>query len=112
MRLKTTALAIFCLGVQNRFEGLELDGGVTTGDKWRELKDTIADASLPRLGRTRRHRQHWITGETIALAEQTSLARIQRVPNRRDRRKQTTKANTPLYPKYAVPVNDHLARFK
>ncbi len=41
--------------------------------------------------RRRRHRD-WVTGETIALAEQAHLARIQSAPNHRYLRRQTTRA--------------------
>ncbi len=58
----------------------------------RELKYTVADASQAHLGRTRRRRRDWGTGETIALAEQARLTRIQSAPNHRQLRKQTMRA--------------------
>ncbi len=61
-------------------------------DERRELKDAVADASQAHLGKTRRRRRDWVTGETIALAEQAYLARIQSAPNHRELRRQTTRA--------------------
>ncbi len=42
--------------------------------------------------KTRRRRRGWVTGETIALAEQAHLARIQSGPYHRELRRQTTRA--------------------
>ncbi len=42
--------------------------------------------------RGRRRFPDWVTGETIALAEQARLARIQNAANHRELRRQTTRA--------------------
>ncbi len=61
VKLKTVAVEHLRLDLWNRFEGLQLD----------------EDASQARLGKTRRRRRDWATGDTIALAEQARLARNQ-----------------------------------
>ncbi len=71
---------------------MQLDEDASPEDEWRELKDAVADASQAHLGNTRRRRRDWVTGKTIALAEQARLARIQSVPNHRDLRRQTMRA--------------------
>ncbi len=58
----------------------------------RELNYTVADASQAHLGKTRRRRLDWGTGETIALAEQARLAWTQSAPNHREVRRRTMKA--------------------
>ncbi len=50
------------------------------------------NASQAHVRKTRRRRWDWVTGETIALAEQTCLARIQSAPNHRELRRQTKRA--------------------
>ncbi len=75
-KLKTAALQHLRLDLRNRFEGLQLDEDASPEDEWRELKDVVADASQAHLGKTRRRRWDWDTGETIALAEHARLARI------------------------------------
>ncbi len=91
-KVKTAALEHLRLDLRNRFEGLQLDEDASLEDEWRELKDAVADASQAHLGKTRRRRRDWVTGETIALVEQARLARIQSAPNHRERRRQTTRA--------------------
>ncbi len=91
-KLKAATLEHLRLDTQNRFEGLQLDEDASPGDEWRELKDAVADASQAHLGKTRRRRRDWVTGEMIALAEQARLARIQSAPNHRELRMQTTRA--------------------
>ncbi len=76
-KLKTVALKHLRLGLRNRFVGLQLNENASPEDEWRELKDTVADASQAYLGRTRRPRRDWVTGETTALSEQARMARIQ-----------------------------------
>ncbi len=84
-KLKTAVLEHLRLNLRNRFEALQLDEDASPGKDCRELKIAIADASQA-------HRRHWVTGETIALAEQTCLERIQSAPNHRNLRRQTTTA--------------------
>ncbi len=84
------ALEHLRLDLRNRFEGLQIDEDASPKDEWQELKDAVADASQAHPGKMRR--RDWVTGETIALAEQARLARIQSAPNRRDLRRQTTRA--------------------
>ncbi len=91
-KLKTAALEHRRLDLRNRFEGLQLDEDASPEDEWRELKDAVEDVSRAHLGKTHRRCRDWVTGETIALAEQARLARIQSVPNHRDLRRQTTRA--------------------
>ncbi len=91
-KLKIVALEHLRLDLRNRFEYLQLDEDASPEDKWREFKDAVADASQAHLGKMRRRRRDWVTGETIALAEQVRLARIQSAPNYRDLRRQTTRA--------------------
>ncbi len=91
-KLKTVALEHLRLDLRNRFEGLQVDEDASPEDEWRELKDAVADASQALLGKTCRRRRDWVTGETIALAEQACLARIQSPPNYRDLRRQTKRA--------------------
>ncbi len=69
-QLKTVALEHHRLDLRNRSEGLQLDEDASPEDEWRELKDAVADASQAHLGKMRRRRRDWVTGETIALAEQ------------------------------------------
>ncbi len=76
--------------VTSSTEGLQVDEEATPENEWRELKDAVAHASQAHLGKTRRRRRDWVTNETIALAEQARLMRIQRAPNYRDLRRQTT----------------------
>ncbi len=90
--MKTAALEQLRLGLRNRFEGLQLDEDASPEDAWRELKDAVADASQAHLGKTHCRRRDWVTGETIALAEQVRLAWIQIAPNHRELRRQTTRA--------------------
>ncbi len=71
---------------------MQLDENASPKDEWRELKDAVTDASQAHLGKTRSRRRDWVTGETIALAEQACLARIQSAPNHRDLKRQTTRA--------------------
>ncbi len=75
-KLKTVAVEHLRLDLRNRFEGLQLDEDASSEDEWRKLKDAVADASQAHLGQTRRRRRDWVTGGTIALAEQARLARI------------------------------------
>ncbi len=82
--LETAALEHLRLDLRNCFEGLQLDEDASLEDGWRELKDAVEDVSQARLGKTRRRRRHWVTGETIALVEQARLARIQSAPNHWD----------------------------
>ncbi len=89
-QLKTVTLEHLRLDLRNRSEGLQLDEDASQEDEWRELKDAVADASQAHLGKTRRW--DWVTGETIVLAEQARLARIQSAPNQRDLRRKTTNA--------------------
>ncbi len=91
-KLKIVALEHLPLDLWNRLEGLQIDEDVIPKDEWRDLKDAVADASLAHLGKTRRRRRDWVTGEMIALAEQACLARIQNAPNHRELRRQTTRA--------------------
>ncbi len=91
-KLKTTALEHLRLDLRKPFEVLQLNEDASPENAWRELKDAVADASQAHLGRTLRRRRDWVAGETIALAEQARLARIQSAPNHRDLRKQTTRA--------------------
>ncbi len=91
-KLKTATLEHLRLVLRNRFESLQLDEDIFPENEWRELKDAVADASQTHLGKTRRRRRGWVTGETIALAEQTRLARIRSAPNHRELRRQTTGA--------------------
>ncbi len=72
-KLKTVALEHLRLDLRNRFEGLQLDEDASPEDEWRELKDAVANASQAHLGKTRRRRRGWVTGEKIALAEQAPL---------------------------------------
>ncbi len=76
-KLKTAALEHLRLDLRNRFEGFQLDKDAFLEDEWRELKDAVADATHVHLGKTHGRRRDWVTGETIALAEQARLARIQ-----------------------------------
>ncbi len=78
-KLKTAAMEHTRLDLRNRFESLQLVEDASPEDEWRELKDAVADASQAHLGKTRRRRHDWVTGETIALAKQARLARIQNV---------------------------------
>ncbi len=78
--------------LRNRFEGLELDGDTSQEDDWWELKTTVTEASQTLPGRMRRCRWDWVTDEAITLVEQTLQARIQRLPNHRVLRRQTTRA--------------------
>ncbi len=89
-KLKTVALEHLQLDHWTRFEGLPFDEDASPEDEWQELKDAVADASQAHLGKMRR--RDWVTGETIALAEQTRLTRIQSAPNHRELRRQTTRA--------------------
>ncbi len=73
-KLKTFAPEHLRLDLRNRFEGLQLDEDACPEDEW--LKDEVADASQAHLGKTRRRRLDWVTGETIALEEQARLARM------------------------------------
>ncbi len=91
-KLKTVALEHLRLDLRNRFDGLQLDEDASPEDEWQELKDAVTDASQAHLGKTRRRRRDWVTGETIALAEQARLARIQSAPNYPVLRRQTTRA--------------------
>ncbi len=91
-RLKAVALKRLRLDLRNRFEGLQLNEDASPADEWRELKDAVAGASQAHLGKTRRRRRDWVTGETIALTGQARLARIQSAPNHRFLRRQTTRA--------------------
>ncbi len=50
------------------------------------------NASQAHVRKTRRRRRDWVTGETIALAEQACMARIQSAPNHRELRRQTKRA--------------------
>ncbi len=77
-------------GSAQPFRGFDEDA--SPEDEWRELKDALADAPQGHIGKTRRHRRDWVTGETIALAEQARLARVQSAPSRRGLRRQTTRA--------------------
>ncbi len=70
-KLKTAALE----HLRNRFEGLQLDEDASPEDEWRELKDAVADASQAHLGKTCRRRRDWVTGETIALAENSKCTK-------------------------------------
>ncbi len=69
-KLKKVALEHLRQDLRNRFEGLQLDEDASPEDEWREFKDAVADASQAHLGKTRRRRRDWVTGETIVLAEQ------------------------------------------
>ncbi len=53
--------------LRNRFAGPEKE--------WRELNDAVMEACRAHLRRTRRRHRDWVTGETIALAEQARMAR-------------------------------------
>ncbi len=88
-KLKTAALEHLRLDLRNRFEGLHLDEDASPEGEWREIKDAVSDASQAHIGKTHRRRRHWVTGESIALAEQARLARIQSAPNHRELRRQT-----------------------
>ncbi len=50
-KLKTAALEHLRLDLRNRFEGLQLDEDASPGDKWREFKDAVEDASQAHLGK-------------------------------------------------------------
>ncbi len=68
------------LDLRNRFESLQLDEDAFPEDEWRVHKDAVADASQAYLEKTHRRCWDWVTGETIVLAEQAHLARIQSAP--------------------------------
>ncbi len=70
---------------------MQLDKGASPGDESRKLKDAVVDVSQAHLGKTHRRRRDWVTGKTIALAEQARLQRIQNASNHRDLRRQTTR---------------------
>ncbi len=89
------ALEHLRLDLWNRFEGLQLDEDASPEDEWRELKDAVADASQAHLGKTRRCRRDWVTGETIALVEQARLARIQSAPKSPGTEKANNEGTTP-----------------
>ncbi len=90
--LKTVAFEHIRLDLRNRFEGLHLNEDASPEDERRERKDAVKAASQAHLGKRGRRSRDWGTGETIALVEQARLARIQSAPNRRDLRRQTTRA--------------------
>ncbi len=69
-KLKTAALEPLRLDLRSRFEGLQLGEDASPEDEWRGLKEAVADASQALLGKTRRRRRDWVTGETIALASE------------------------------------------
>ncbi len=91
-KLKTVVLEHLGLDIRNSFDGLQLDEDASPEDEWRELKDAVANASQAHLGKTRSHRRDWVTGKTIALAEQARLARTQSALSYRYLRRQTTRA--------------------
>ncbi len=74
---KTAPLEHLRLDLRNRFEGLQLGKDASPEDEWRELKEAVTGASQAHLGKARRGRRDWVTGETIASAEPPRLPRIQ-----------------------------------
>ena len=61
--------------IRNRFEKRKADGSVE--DRWKQLKDTIVEASKEHLQWKRKKQKKWISDDTVLIIETKRKAFMQ-----------------------------------